>query len=751
MPTARSRRWLTVPLIGLMLTPNGCKSPNAHRQQADEAAYGIVEEAQTAALGRTEPFTIQTAEDTLRRRLLESQDLPVLSPASFGISALEPIEHWPNDDYLELGVGLSDGLIAANGRDPIILSLDDVLRIAAANSRDYQSAKETVFQAALSLELERDAFRSTFASAWQSRFELRGDSGDGTSQAGVANSASLGFDQQFKNGIDFSTAIALDLAQIIGSGAQSSRGINFDASISIPLLRGAGRHIAAEPLQQAERNTLYAIWRFERFKRTFAVQIGSQYLSVLQQLDTVWNASNNYRSLIRETQRAEDLAREGRLSPIQVDQARQDELRARASWISAQQSYLRQLDSFKVQLGLPADAFVLLRTEDLRELAASTEALIPEIETMTEASELPDRPNLQAVLDALQRRLNADATRRGTQQILETTLAQRERGMVRLDDVIIARQQAGFAVRELERATEQARAQWMNYRVRVRQAKSGTLQTGRQMTNHLDQPREDHAQRAQAILLETPSRELAGPLELIDRQAILLAFANRLDLRIAEGSVFDAQRDVVLAADRLRAELTLLGTASAGGSRSVGSSGLDDAGVRFDQGNYDALLTLNLPFERTAEQVAYRSSLISLESEVRSFQDLEDQVKLDVQNLLRELEVNRDSLRTQALSVRLAETRVESTRLFLERGDADIRDVLEAQEDLVGAQNALTNALVNYRIAELEFQRDTGILEVDHTGQWSALDEERLQQMLQQAESQNTEASNRPTAEGEAT
>ena len=67
----------------------------------------------------------------------------------------------------------------------------------------------------------------------------------------------------------------------------------------------------------------------------------------------------------------------------------------------------------------------------------------------------------------------------------------------------------------------------------------------------------------------------------------------------------------------------------------------------------------------------------------------------------------------------LARERVKSSELFLQAGRAQVRDVLDAQEALVSAQNALTSALVNYRIAELRLQRDMGVLEIDHRGLWS--------------------------------
>jgi outer membrane protein TolC len=77
--------------------------------------------------------------------------------------------------------------------------------------------------------------------------------------------------------------------------------------------------------------------------------------------------------------------------------------------------------------------------------------------------------------------------------------------------------------------------------------------------------------------------------------------------------------------------------------------------------------------------------------------------------------------------VALAKRRVASTNLFLQAGRAQIRDLLEAQEDLISAQNALTAALVSYRVAELNIQRDMGVLEVNESGLWKEyrIDERR--------------------------
>ncbi len=129
-------------------------------------------------------------------------------------------------------------------------------------------------------------------------------------------------------------------------------------------------------------------------------------------------------------------------------------------------------------------------------------------------------------------------------------------------------------------------------------------------------------------------------------------------------------------------------------------------------------LFLDLPLERTAERNAYRDSFISLERAVRSVQELEDQIKLGVRNDLRNLLEARESTKIQAQAVRVAQRRVASTELFLKAEQAEMRDVLEAQEALVSAQNGLTAALVKYRVTELELQLDMDVLEVSEKGLW---------------------------------
>lgn len=602
---------------GIGLSVWGCRSPQSYRSEADDVAGDILDQTWPAAVGRdADGFTIEPASDSLRKKLLLDQKLPVRSTASAGSSDDRPIEQWPDEEYFE-DRPPTDEVLEPQATAVPMMTLVEALQVASSNSRNYQSQKETVYQAALRLDLERDAFRNTWTGMVDTLLSSSISANSDTS--GIANTDSLRVSRQFKNGAEFTGLLAVDLVKLLSGSREGSTGLSLDTSLSIPLLRGSSKFIVTEPLTQAERDVVYAIYTFERFKRTFAVQIASDYLSVLQQFDRVDNAVENYERVVTSTRRARRLADAGRLPEIQVDQSLQDELRARNSWITAVQSAEQTLDRFKNTLGLPTDARIEL---DAREF-----------------------------------------------------------------DVLLGSERY---------------ARYLNPRTAS-----------------------DDAERPQAdapVTLDPPSMEDAGPLEIDVDDAIVIALMNRLDLRVAVSSIVDAQRGVAVAADNLRADVTLLGSASLGESRSVGSANADDAQIRTDRGFYSLLLGIDLPFERTSERNQYRNSLIAYEQMIRRFQDLEDGVKLDVRDVLRNLLEAREAIKIQAEAVRVAQRRVDSTNLFLQAGRAEIRDLLEAQNSLNSAQDALTSAVVNYRIGELRLQRDLGVLEVNNRGLWVEFD-----------------------------
>lgn len=591
-------------LAVLALVVAGCRTTRGHRQKVDKAAYDLVGGAQEAVLGGREPFRLERSSARLRQRLIEEQVLPEYDADVDDPERVKAQRHWPDDRYFEQG-GEDAGLGLERDVGGLVeLTLEEALQVAAYNSREFQEQKERVFNAALRL----DAAGFDFKSQWSFRSDTTYivDETVRPIERGVESGSALGVGRTLQNGLSASADVGLDLVKLLTGTMGSTLGLTFDASVSLPLLRGAGRHIVRESLTQGERELVYAMNDFVRFRRGFVIAILGDYLSVLEQWDRIRNAEENIVRARASYERSQKLAESGRLTRIQVDQARQNYLSARESLIRAREAYENSLDQFKLTLGLPADARFGLDPGELDKLAETT--------------------------------------------------------------------------------------------------------------------RLDVAAEAITDLLGEPLPDLTRDSLIPEQQALELAFGNRLDLLNARGRITDAERAVVIAADSLRAEVTLGGSAGAGEGRSLSSADEANADLDFSEGFYTGLLTVDLPLKRRAERIAYRRSLMDWEASQRDLEELEDGVKLDIRQGLRELARTRESYFIQLESIGLNRLRVESAQLFLEAGRAEIRDLLEAQDDLLDAQNARTSALVDYRVATLALQRDMGVLDVDYRGLWKALD-----------------------------
>lgn len=508
----------------------GCRSAEQYAENADRDAYEIVAARRAALAADAGNFSIERPADNLRAELLERPEAE---------RALEPLD------------------------------LARCLEIASENARNYQSQRETLFLTALDLTLER--FRFAVQTGGSLGALVSGD-GDEATDASVGGS--VGFSKLLGSGAAIVGGLGLDLFRSLLSsdGWDAVSTANF--SITQPLLAGFGRRIVEEPLTQAERNVVYAVRSYERFRRSFAFDVASRVYRILQQHDNLVNEQANYDSLEALRRRNEALAQSGRLSEIQVDQARQDVLRAESRLIDARQRLEGLYDDFKLFLGLP-------------------------VETRFEL----DAADLVALVDA------------------------------------------GIEAFDVE-----------------------------------------------------------------EHEAIALALELRLDHQSVLDRVDDAERRVYVAKDALRGVLDVEFDVAA--TSEVGKP-LD---FRGDDVDWSLGLNLDLPFERLPQRNAYRERLIGLESARRDAEESRDGLLLEVRAALRELTSRRQTYEIQLNSTALAERRVESTRLNFEAGRAETRDLLEAQNALLEARNALTSALVDHRLAALALYRDMELLRVDEGG-----------------------------------
>ena len=200
------------------------------------------------------------------------------------------------------------------------------------------------------------------------------------------------------------------------------------------------------------------------------------------------------------------------------------------------------------------------------------------------------------------------------------------------------------------------------------------------------------------------------PLELNARNGYLIAVTNRLDMLNQIDKYEDSQRKVRVAADNLQPSLNLVVDASLTEQFYSSFSPEDFAA--------NAGLQLGLPLDKLTERNAYRTSLISFEKQLRALATELDGLRDDIRQGVRQLAQERENYFIQQNALALASQRVTVMPLLLDANQADIRDQLEAQGDLVSAQNAVTSAMVNYHVARWKLLKNLGIMRVETEQFW---------------------------------
>ncbi|MEI7947321.1 MAG: TolC family protein [bacterium] len=198
-----------------------------------------------------------------------------------------------------------------------------------------------------------------------------------------------------------------------------------------------------------------------------------------------------------------------------------------------------------------------------------------------------------------------------------------------------------------------------------------------------------------------------------EEDACAIALSNRLDLINTRDTLNDAERGVKVAADMLRADVSVTGRGDTSRSFALNNSAQNDGGE-----SWRFSVRADWPWNRRLERNAYKKKLIVLEQTKRSIDEMEDGVKAAIRNGIRSLAAAESSYKIRSEALRVAHMRVDSTAMFMESGRVIMRDVLEAQKALITAQDDLCAAIVGWQLRELELRRDMGILSISDVGMW---------------------------------
>ncbi len=296
----------------------GC-GPKSYKRDADEQVYGFVDKHWEPEFGPRANYRIQGA------------------PAG------------PNDIDVEQ-VARLEKVVSETG----ILTVPQAAMIALACNRDYQLAKELLYTTTLDMRLIRHTYEMQFFGGGTALY-----SNDGLNERAVVE-PNLGFNRLLATGAAVGTTLGARWADIMtGTGEHGWSGVLL-AGVVQPLLRGSNPRVVREPLTQAERNALYQIRTVCRSRKLWVVAALTQYYETLELLDVAKTEEARIAYLVTLEGRVEKMVEGGRLPPEELDQVRQETLRAWDSHVLAAKEYDRFLDFLKITLGVsPALEFDL--------------------------------------------------------------------------------------------------------------------------------------------------------------------------------------------------------------------------------------------------------------------------------------------------------------------------------------------------------------------------------------------------------
>jgi outer membrane protein TolC len=615
-------------------------------------------------------------------------------------------------------------------RGVLRLDADRALDLALRHSREYQTAFESVYLAALDVSLARFQFRPQWLGRQGTQFSHFGTGGFAN---GESNQLTLSQEAGFTRALAAGGQLLSQFANIwvweFANGGARVMTSSLAFSLIQPLLRGASREVRLESLTQAERDLLYAVRDFARFRKQFWADVTTVngYLNLLLSLQNIRNQQANLLAQEQNYRLHLELFEGGKKSRVQVDQAYRGFLAARLGVAQAEADLETALDSFKIRLGLPPTLRIDLDDAPL----AQFQLVDPELEKLREEGDrfqaerfkeldrLPSLPSLRQSYDRLLELTNQ------TPPLIARVERDLHRAEQRFRRSVEDSEQRERSQREFERyrqAIADIRRTLSDLPDKIRrqreQLATGAVRQGWEQL--LVQLREVLSLQDDLIAIQTVMRIQAIELpsfEDDEARAIEEALANRLDLMNAKARVTDAWRKVWVAANGLRAGLNVQGSVSLGADPASGNP------VAFAAQNtrYTVGLNLDLPLNRFTERNAYRASLINYQRARRAYMALEDAIRQQVRLDLRQLRIERLSFEIARQNVISAARQVESARNQIlnardTTGTSSTLDILDALNALLQARNALARSYISYEQLRIRYLLDLERLRLDERG-----------------------------------
>ncbi len=259
-------------------------------------------------------------------------------------------------------------------KDARVIALADALNFGVHRNRNYLLQKEVVYLAALDLTLTRQNFSPILSGSGSGTLDRSKVSNGVTTLVNsgtLTTSGDMGLTVLTRTGARLAADLTTDFVRFITGGLDSGNS-RLAFTLSQPLLRGAGYLAASESLTQGERTVLYNIRTFTQQRKSFAVDVATQYFRAIQSRETAKNSYLGYMAFNSVVEREQAMAEANLRSRSSLGQLLQAQINFQRTWTNAIRNYEQALDDFKITLGLPVTERIVLNYKDLDDLQILT-------------------------------------------------------------------------------------------------------------------------------------------------------------------------------------------------------------------------------------------------------------------------------------------------------------------------------------------------------------------------------------------
>ena len=282
----------------------------------------------------------------------------------------------------ESGLSPTFEKVLRSEESPYTVSLEQACELSLFNSREFQDRREDLYASALPVTLQRFSFVAQFAATEEAVREVTGrKTSEGSGDRWNATTSGS-MSKLFPSGATLLVKLANKLVVELGTNSPRISFSSLTAELTQPLLSGGGYAYTMEDLTQAERDLLYAVRSYARFRKIYYTYLaggndnlfnspyslagltlrgigptlsasGQGYYPTLLLTALERNEVENIAGLERFWKTYQAFEEGGDVSRLQVDQVEQQLLRGRSQLLQRRLDLQNGLDQFKIQLGLP--------------------------------------------------------------------------------------------------------------------------------------------------------------------------------------------------------------------------------------------------------------------------------------------------------------------------------------------------------------------------------------------------------------